>query len=209
MVSSLKISEVMTSEPITGESRHCVQGDGRPDDSPRHRRGASGRRRRDVAGHRHRDRFAYQTCLRGSTAQGPHQGPCVTYRQEGLAAQGSRPHRRRDDDLAGTHYRTYGASRVSCPAPHPAPDWATPVVEEGHVVGIVSRRDLLRPFDRSDEAIAADIRSTLDDPLLLGHGDQVAFSVREGLVTLTGTVDFPHNVSFVHGIIASIAGVVG
>jgi len=64
-----------------------------------------------------------------------------------------------------------------------------PVVDEhGRLVGIVSRRDLLSVFLRPDEDIAADIRTVLDEVLAEGP-DEAHVSVRNGIVTLTGTLD--------------------
>lgn len=84
------------------------------------------------------------------------------------------------------------------------------VVDEGdRLVGIISRRDLLRPYDRPDDEIAVDVRETLDDLSVLEHGHQVQVSVREGCVTLTGTVDFPSNVAMLDGTVMRIRGVVG
>jgi CBS domain-containing protein len=58
-----------------------------------------------------------------------------------------------------------------------------PVVDgQGKIVGIVSRRDLLRVFLRRDADIAADIRKMLGE-ILPGEAD---VAVRNGIVTLTG-----------------------
>jgi len=66
-----------------------------------------------------------------------------------------------------------------------------PVVDEhGRLIGIVSRRDLLSVFLRPDEDIADDIRTVLDEVLAEGP-DDADVSVRNGIVTLTGTLD-PH-----------------
>ncbi len=64
-----------------------------------------------------------------------------------------------------------------------------PVVDEdGRLAGIVSRRDLLSVFLRPDENIAADIRRLLDEVLLAQPGE-ADVTVREGIATLTGTLD--------------------
>jgi len=64
-----------------------------------------------------------------------------------------------------------------------------PVVDEkGRLVGIVSRRDLLSVFLRPDEGIAADVRRLLYE-ILLAEPDEADVSVREGIVTLSGTLD--------------------
>jgi CBS domain-containing protein len=67
-----------------------------------------------------------------------------------------------------------------------------PVVDdEGKLVGIVSRRDLLSVFLRSDEEIAADIRRVLDD-FLLADPEGTDVTVHNGVVTLTGTPVLAH-----------------
>jgi CBS domain-containing protein len=59
--------------------------------------------------------------------------------------------------------------------------------EQGRLVGIVSRRDLLSVFLRPDEDIAADVRRVLDD-ILLAEPGEADVAVRNGIVTLTGTL---------------------
>jgi CBS domain-containing protein len=64
-----------------------------------------------------------------------------------------------------------------------------PVVDkDGRIIGIVSRRDLLSVFLRPDEEILADIRTVLDEILTTTPGD-AEVTVRDGVVTLTGTLD--------------------
>ncbi len=63
-----------------------------------------------------------------------------------------------------------------------------PVIDAGgHLVGIISRADVLAVFDRTDE----DIRREITDEVLLGEflADPKAFDVKvsNGIVTLTGT----------------------
>lgn len=60
--------------------------------------------------------------------------------------------------------------------------------ERGALVGIVSRRDLISVFLRSDEDIAADTRRVVDD-ILLAEPGEADVAVRNGVVTLTGTLD--------------------
>ncbi len=64
-----------------------------------------------------------------------------------------------------------------------------PVVDEhARLVGVVSRRDLLAVFLRPDDDIAADVRQVLHE-ILLAEPDEVEVTVRDGIVTLTGTLD--------------------
>lgn len=64
-----------------------------------------------------------------------------------------------------------------------------PVLKDGKLVGIVSRPDLVSAFARSDEEIALDVR---EDVLLRSFWmtpGEVEVSVRNGEVSLTGTVE--------------------
>ena len=62
------------------------------------------------------------------------------------------------------------------------------VDEEGKLVGIVSRRDLLSTFLRPDDDLIHDVRQVLDE-LPLIDPEQVIVTVRHGVVTLTGTIE--------------------
>ena len=64
-----------------------------------------------------------------------------------------------------------------------------PVVDDkGMLIGLVSRRDLLSVFLRPDEDIRAEIRQVLDEILTVEPGE-ADVTVRNGVVTLTGTLD--------------------
>ncbi len=63
-----------------------------------------------------------------------------------------------------------------------------PVVDTNNeLLGVVSRRDLLRVFLRPDEDIAADVQHVLADVLLVDPAS-VTVSAHDGLVTLSGEV---------------------
>lgn len=83
-----------------------------------------------------------------------------------------------------------------------------PVVDGGRLVGIVSRSDLLRPFHRSDEEIASDVAAVLKDPFVLEHSHGVRFSVSQGVVTLTGSVLYSHDVEPLDAMLRDVPGIV-
>jgi len=88
-----------------------------------------------------------------------------------------------------------------------------PVVDDkGRLVGVVSRRELLSVFLRTDEEIAADVRRVLED-ILLAEPGEADVVVREGIVTLTGTLDpkaGPHGdlIPLAHRLMWDVDGVV-
>ena len=68
-----------------------------------------------------------------------------------------------------------------------------PVVgEDGRLIGIVTRRDLLSVFLRPDDEIAERVRELLDDVLPTDPGSVTA-TVRGGVVILTGHVEAPED----------------
>lgn len=83
-----------------------------------------------------------------------------------------------------------------------------PVVTDGRLVGIVSRRDLLRPFHRSDADIAADIEAILVDPHRAPASHEVKCTVRKGIVVLQGTTRIRSDAHPLVAFIAEVPGVV-
>ena len=83
-----------------------------------------------------------------------------------------------------------------------------PVLKDDKLVGIVTRADLVRAFARSDEEIALDIR---EDVLLrsfwITPGD-VQVTVRDGVATLSGTVETELLLELVPEAIQRVPGVV-
>lgn len=127
-----------------------------------------------------------------------------------LAAQAGTARRLRS---AAHHIRRPGARRhppltaeelMTCPAVTIGPQATVPaaarlmsthhirrlpvVNDNGKLIGIVSRRDILSVFLRPDEDIATDIRAVLEEVLTAGP-DEARVSVKNGIVTLTGTLD--------------------
>lgn len=59
--------------------------------------------------------------------------------------------------------------------------------DSGELIDIVSRRDLLSVFLLSDEEIAAELRDAIST-ILLDEGEDITVTVRDGVVTLSGTL---------------------
>jgi CBS domain-containing protein len=83
-----------------------------------------------------------------------------------------------------------------------------PVVEDGRLVGIVARRDLLRLFHRSDAELADSVRKRLADVRWVPEDLAASFSVRHGRVTLDGTCEHPSDMRVVEAAIWALPGVV-
>lgn len=82
-----------------------------------------------------------------------------------------------------------------------------PVVSDGHLVGMVSRADLMRCFDRPDEAIADEVDRTLASPLSAPDDHRIVSAVHDGVVTLTGSVRHPSDAKVAAGLVGRIPGV--
>ena len=83
-----------------------------------------------------------------------------------------------------------------------------PVVEDGRLVGIVSRQDLLRIFHRPDADIAHELEVKMASPLYAPDDHTVTAVVADGVVTLTGSVRWSGEVPVMVGLAAGVAGVV-
>lgn len=83
-----------------------------------------------------------------------------------------------------------------------------PVVEEGRLVGIVSRSDVLRQLQRSDADIAAEIGARLASPWNASEDREVTVSVENGVVTLAGRVRGEGEIPVVRALAESVSGVV-
>ncbi|HET6600510.1 MAG TPA: CBS domain-containing protein [Gaiella sp.] len=83
-----------------------------------------------------------------------------------------------------------------------------PVVEDGRLVGIVTRADLVRLFTRSDEEIARDIRQDVVKRLWIAP-ERIEVDVEQGEVVLRGEVDTEVEARLLEKRIPLVAGVVG
>ncbi|HLF40312.1 MAG TPA: CBS domain-containing protein [Acidimicrobiia bacterium] len=83
-----------------------------------------------------------------------------------------------------------------------------PVLDGGRLVGIVSRRDLLRAFHREDEAIQAEITEKLANVRYAPEDNAVTASVFEGVVTMVGSVRYETDLPVVEGLAWRVPGVV-
>lgn len=82
------------------------------------------------------------------------------------------------------------------------------VTESGRLVGIVSRRDLLGVFLRSDEELAEEIQTEVVRRILWATPEQVRVHVDDGVVTLTGKLERRSLIPVAERLVRAIDGVV-
>jgi CBS domain-containing protein len=80
---------------------------------------------------------------------------------------------------------------------------------QGRLAGIVSRRDLVKPFLRADGDIAAEIREDVLDRSLWVDTAGVAVDVERGVVTLSGWMDRRTEAAIAVRLTQRVNGVVG
>lgn len=83
---------------------------------------------------------------------------------------------------------------------------AVPILRGAELVGIVSRRDLLRTLLRDDTAIAADVRERL--AAYAGVPERWHIHAAEGIVTVTGAFASQREQETVHALASTVDGVV-
>jgi CBS domain-containing protein len=83
-----------------------------------------------------------------------------------------------------------------------------PVVDGTRLVGIVTRSDLVRAFDRDDTAILREIREDVLRSMLWIDPETLEVSVDEGLVMLDGCVDTKTIAEIVRSCVRRVPGVV-
>lgn len=84
-----------------------------------------------------------------------------------------------------------------------------PVVDnDGYLVGIVSRCDLLRLYARPDDEVLSEIREQPLFRTLWTQPNAVSVEVRQGMVSLSGTVDRRSSVALLELLVRTVPGVV-
>lgn len=83
-----------------------------------------------------------------------------------------------------------------------------PVVEDGTLVGIVTRADLVRAFIRTDEEIEREIREDVIMHTLWITPEELTINVEGGVVTIAGEVEMRSDAELLPEFIRRVVGVV-
>lgn len=84
-----------------------------------------------------------------------------------------------------------------------------PVVDaDGHIVGIISRSDIVRAFARPDDVIEDEIRQDVLNRILMFDPDLIEVTVDEGVVTLEGALPEKADVRLLQELTRRLDGVV-
>ncbi|MFI5592325.1 CBS domain-containing protein [Amycolatopsis sp. NPDC051758] len=83
------------------------------------------------------------------------------------------------------------------------------VLDGEHLVGVVTRRDLLRTFLRTDEDLQTDVDRTVFEDALHADKNAVLASVEHGVVLLTGRLEYEADVATAERLALAVPGVVG
>ena len=83
-----------------------------------------------------------------------------------------------------------------------------PVIEDGRLVGILTRADVVRAFSRSDAEIAEEIRSDILRRTFWLEPGRVSVTVVDGAVTLEGEVETAADEEVLPALVSRVPGVV-
>jgi CBS domain-containing protein len=83
-----------------------------------------------------------------------------------------------------------------------------PVIDDGRLVGIVTRADLVRAFVRPDEELEREIRDDVAERALLIDTSGLEIEVERGVVTLAGEVERPADAELLERFTEAVPGVV-
>ena len=84
-----------------------------------------------------------------------------------------------------------------------------PVVRDGVLVGIVTRADLIRAFDRPDDELERELRDEVMQRVLWIDPDRVTVAVDHGEVRLSGELDSKTDAELLVAYAGAVPGVVG
>jgi hypothetical protein len=76
------------------------------------------------------------------------------------------------------------------------------------LVGVLSRHDVLRMFDRPDPEIRERLAALLGSPLWSPEDHHAQATVADGVVTLTGWVHYESEVATLGGVVRQVPGVI-
>ena len=83
-----------------------------------------------------------------------------------------------------------------------------PVVADGHIVGIVTRADIVRAFTRPDREIRNEILDDVLGRMLWLDPSTIEVTVEDGAVRLDGRVDWRSSCDFARKLVSLVPGVV-
>lgn len=83
-----------------------------------------------------------------------------------------------------------------------------PVVDEGHLVGIISRADLVRAYVRSDDELAATIREDVILRILWLDPALFTVGVKDGVVSISGRVERRSTAEMIDHAVRMVPGVI-
>lgn len=83
-----------------------------------------------------------------------------------------------------------------------------PVIDDGQLVGIVTRADLVRAFTRSDDAIHREIVHDVVERIFWLDPSEVVVVVDKGTVTISGKVETENDAKLLPELVRRVAGVV-
>jgi CBS domain-containing protein len=83
-----------------------------------------------------------------------------------------------------------------------------PVVDDGRLIGIVTRADLVRAYVRSDEELAATIRDDVLLRILWLDPAQFTVGVRDGVASISGRVERRSTAEMVERAVGMVPGIV-
>ena len=81
-------------------------------------------------------------------------------------------------------------------------------MQDGRLVGIVTRADLVRAFTRPDAAIATEIQQDILERVLWADPSAINLFVREGEVEASGELETSTDVEIFEQLVAKVPGVV-